>query len=281
MIVSSNFLRYQEARKLLFLFPFFIGLTLWFEASKLDVEVDSAQEKHGHQNHIQSDQKKSLQELDEAELTRIEQRFLKRRARLKDTCLRLGHPVVNEYSEIVPSHFYFPNTLFDDKSLDMSGCILPRTGTGGWNSFWYGSSEFDKTGRFSSFQAQGNKVVKRDQWEKKLKENKPKVLFLTARHPIQRLISVWNRRFCYGTCSNDQDRKLAKQSLEKLQRIYGKDKSDFNELHAEFDSTILDNKPGDHMMPFSTLVDLLVSDLPTLDSQSLLELGLHTSRKRF
>ena len=57
-------------------------------------------------------------------------------------------------------------------------------------------------------------MVKRDQWEKRLKENKPKVLFLTARHPIQRLISVWNRRFCYGTCSTDQDRKYAKQSLE-------------------------------------------------------------------
>ena len=66
----------------------------------------------------------------------------------------MGHPVVNEYSEIVPSHFYFPNTLFDDRSLDMSGCILPRTGVSGWNSFWFGSSEFDKTGRFSSFQAQ-------------------------------------------------------------------------------------------------------------------------------
>ena len=73
---------------------------------------------------------------------------------MKDTCLRMGHPVVNEYSEIVPSHFYFPNTLFDDRSLDMSGCILPRTGVSGWNSFWFGSSEFDKTGRFSSFQAQ-------------------------------------------------------------------------------------------------------------------------------
>ena len=59
-------------------------------------------------------------------------------------------------------------------------------------------------------------MVKRDQWEKKLKENKPKVLFLTARHPIQRLISVWNRRFCFGTCSSDQDRKYAKQSLEVL-----------------------------------------------------------------
>lgn len=139
-------------------------------------------------------------------------------------------------------------------------------------------------------------MVKRDQWEKKLKENKPKVLFLTARHPIQRLISVWNRRFCFGTCSSDQDRRYAKQSLEvlqlylipgqpvtlyfkKLQRIYGKDKSDFNELHAEFDSTILDDQPGDHVMPFPTLVDLLISDLRALDNQSLLELGLHTSRK--
>ena len=138
-------------------------------------------------------------------------------------------------------------------------------------------------------------MVKRDQWEKKLKENKPKVLFLTARHPIQRLISVWNRRFCYGTCSSDQDRKYAKQSLEvsttyftkafncfifkKMQRIYGKDKSDFNELHAEFDSTILDDQPGDHVIPFPTLVDLLIPDLKALDNQSLLELGLHTSRK--
>ena len=60
-------------------------------------------------------------------------------------------------------------------------------------------------------------MVKRDQWEKKLRENKPKVLFLTARHPIQRLISVWNQRFCFGTCSSDQDRKYAKQSLEVLQ----------------------------------------------------------------
>ena len=89
-----------------------------------------------------------------SEILESVKRFFKRRARLKDTCLRLGHPVVNEFSEIVPSHFYFPNTLFDDRSLDMSGCILPRTGVSGWNSFWFGSSEFDKTGRFSSFQAQ-------------------------------------------------------------------------------------------------------------------------------
>ena len=67
--------------------------------------------------------------------------------------------------------------------------------------------------------------------------------------------------------------------FKKLQRIYGKDKSDFNELHAEFDSTILDDQPGDHVMPFPTLVNLLISDLQALDNQSLLELGLHTSRK--
>ena len=87
-----------------------------------------------------------------------------------------------------------------------------------------------------------------------------------------------------GEISQSQGLKVhvrGKSHFKKLQRIYGKDKSDFNELHAEFDSTILDDQPGDHVMPFPTLVNLLISDLQALDNQSLLELGLHTSRKSF
>ena len=58
-----------------FLQFFFSGLTLWFEASKLEVEVDPSQGKIKHHNHTQNHQKKSFQDLDEDELSRIEERI--------------------------------------------------------------------------------------------------------------------------------------------------------------------------------------------------------------
>lgn len=54
---------------------YFSGLTLWFEASKLEVEVDPSQGKIKHHNHTQIHQKKSFQDLNEAELSRIEERI--------------------------------------------------------------------------------------------------------------------------------------------------------------------------------------------------------------
>ena len=58
-----------------FLQNLFSGLTLWFEASKLEVEVDPSQGKIKHHNHTQNHQKKSFQDLNEAELNKIEERI--------------------------------------------------------------------------------------------------------------------------------------------------------------------------------------------------------------
>ena len=53
----------------------FLGLTLWFEAAKLDVEIEPSQNKIKHHNNTQNQQKKSFRDLDDTELTRIEQRI--------------------------------------------------------------------------------------------------------------------------------------------------------------------------------------------------------------
>ena len=53
----------------------FLGLTLWFEAAKLDVEIEPSQSKIKHHNHTQNQQKKSFRDLNDTELTKIEQRI--------------------------------------------------------------------------------------------------------------------------------------------------------------------------------------------------------------
>ena len=43
---------------------------------------------------------------------------------------------------------------------------------------------------------QGNRLKSHGIWQGKLKIQKPELLFLTTRHPIERLISGWNNILC-------------------------------------------------------------------------------------
>ena len=96
------------------------------------------------------------------------------------------------------NHGFMYNQIFHDEDLKLSGCIPPKTGSTSWNHFWWGTSKYDGAGpgKYDSFQSQGNRYKSHGIWQGKLKSQKPELLFLTTRHPIERLISGWNNILC-------------------------------------------------------------------------------------
>ena len=96
------------------------------------------------------------------------------------------------------NHGFMYNQIFHDEDLKLSGCIPPKTGSTSWNHFWWGTSKYDGAGPglYDSFQSQGNRYKSHGIWQGKLKSQKPELLFLTTRHPIERLISGWNNILC-------------------------------------------------------------------------------------
>ena len=155
-----------------------------------------------------------VKELTTNDLERIKSRFEERRARMISVCRRQGHQPPENIGELVPkSHPFLLNQIFHDSDLKLSGCLPPKTGTTSWNHFWWGISKYDgaRPGQFDSFQSQGNRYLRR--WERTLKQEQPKVLFLTVRHPIDRLLSGWNNILCNKNCRNADRIRYSKQAL--------------------------------------------------------------------
>ena len=102
------------------------------------------------------------------------------------------------YAEMNHNHGFMYNQIFHDEDLKLSGCIPPKTGSTSWNHFWWGTSKYDGAGpgKYDSFQSQGNRYKNLGAWQEKLRSKKPELLFLTTRHPIERLISGWNNILC-------------------------------------------------------------------------------------
>ena len=84
------------------------------------------------------------------------------------------------------------------KSLNISGCIPPKTGSTSWGHFWWGMSKFD--GTFDSWQSLGNRFQDGSRFVRQLKMRKPEMFILSVRHPIERLISGWNNILCNDNC---------------------------------------------------------------------------------
>ena len=152
------------------------------------------------------------------------------------------------------------NQIFHDSDLQLSGCLPPKTGSTSWNHFWWGTSKFDgvKAGQFDSFQSQGNRHVRT--WIKTLNKEKPEVLFLTTRHPIQRLISGWNNILCNKNCRNQGRVVYARKAKEAMRGIYTRMQ---NHMKGKFN----DQTDGIHMLSFPALVNMLINDFDTLDKE--------------
>ena len=159
-------------------------------------------------------------ELTREDMERVERRFEERRARMISVCRRQGHHPPQNIGELEPkSHPFLLNQIFHDSDLSLSGCLPPKTGTTSWNHFWWGVSKYDgaRPGQFDSFQSQGNRYLRR--WERTLKQEQPKVLFLTVRHPIDRLLSGWNNILCNKNCRNADRVRYSKQALSVSQNF--------------------------------------------------------------
>ena len=153
-------------------------------------------------------------ELSSEDMKRVEIRFAERRARMVSICRRQGHDPPENIDELLPkSHPFLLNQIFHDSDMSLSGCLPPKTGSTSWNHFWWGFSKYDGSspGQFDSFQSQGNRYIRK--WEQTLKQQPPKVLFLTVRHPIDRLLSGWNNILCNKNCRNADRIRYSKQAL--------------------------------------------------------------------
>ena len=91
--------------------------------------------------------------LSDSNMERIGHRFENRRKRLTQACEEQSMEPVLDYSNITHQSFLF-NHIFHEKSMGLSGCIPPKTGSTSWNHFWWGASLFngDGPGKFNSFQ---------------------------------------------------------------------------------------------------------------------------------
>ena len=162
-----------------------------------------------------------VRELTIADMERIKIRFEERRERMLSICRRQGKSPPENLDEMEPkSHPFLLNQIFHDSDLKLSGCLPPKTGTTSWNHFWWGVSKYDgaRPGQFDSFQSQGNRYLRR--WERTLKQEQPEVLFLTVRHPIDRLLSGWNNILCNTNCRNADRIRYSKQALSVSKRYY-------------------------------------------------------------
>jgi len=209
-------------------------------------------------------------ELTDDKMAAIELRFKKRRDLLTKSCIEQGHGQVETYDEMPKTQKTFLlNQILHDSSLKLSGCLPPKTGSTSWNHFWWGTSKFDgaKAGQFDSFQSQGNRQTRK--WIKTLDQERPEVLFLTTRHPIQRLISGWNNILCNTNCRHAARVTYAKKAKETMKRIYQR----VPNMNGKFNESVSD---GVHMLSFPALVDMLIKDFSTLDKQSQFDIHFHS-----
>ena len=82
-----------------------------------------------------------IYELTEAELEKIEERFSRRRNKLRFECRARGHEVP-DFSNTNDKLYWQLNQIFHDTGMKMSGCIPPKTGSTSWNHMWWGTSDF-------------------------------------------------------------------------------------------------------------------------------------------
>lgn len=200
--------------------------------------------------------------LTDFDLDQIEKRFERRRAKLRRICGEMGRPVP-DFAHINDGLFWEFNQIFHDPSLNISGCIAPKTGSTSWGHFWWGMSKFDGVGFgfYDSWQSQGNKILQGAKFVGELKKMKPEVLILSMRHPIERLVSGWNNILCNENCRDEARRKYSQKVVNKFHFAYEKYKSNLTSFTWSFDHS----NDTSHMMPFTNLVDMLNADTVTLE----------------
>lgn len=236
------------------------------EKSKEDIVVDNPEPLI-----IDTDNSNDVIELTTEDMERIERRFKERRERMLSVCRGQDHQPPQNIDELVPkSHPFLLNQIFHDSDMSLSGCLPPKTGTTSWNHFWWGVSKYDgaRPGQFDSFQSQGNRYIRK--WEKTLKQEKPKILFLTVRHPIDRLLSGWNNILCNKNCRNADRVRYSLQALSRMRTIYEHAGSNMN---GKWNGSSSD---PEHMIPFPNFASMLIKDFATLDGSNLFDIHFHS-----